>query len=233
MKEIKRFNRHRKINTYVRPKTQVNYQYYLNDEMINMLLQIKSKNKVWKQITVTSKMIISSAIKAGGILNDKHLNIIQKALSPLLVNRNRVIRQNRNLILDILNGDLPLRIKKPKVTSIEKGDTTNPFLEIYDLSEVEFEKKHSLYLSTGCWRRKRKYILKKRGCKCQMCGDKSKKESEYHCHHNTYKRIGREEENDIQILCDECHNGLHKKFSIYELQKMFEDFTYINGTKVN
>ncbi len=209
---------------YVRkiPKTEVNYKYYLNEEMINMLIQIKQNKKVWKQINSQSRTMISSSITYGGILNDKHLNIIQKALSPIYDNSSlRVIRQNRDLIYLILNGDLSL-----------KEDVKNPFSEKFNLSEVQFENQHSLYIGSGCWKRKRKYLLKKRGCKCQMCGDASKKESEYHAHHNTYKRMGFEEENDIQILCNECHNGLHKKFSNYELQKMFEDFTYINGAMV-
>lgn len=202
------------------------YKYYLEDDLREFLLGIKQNKSIWKQIPPQAKGFITTAIKLGAILNDKHLLIIQKGIEPFFNNRNRIIRNNKELLDKLFNGNLTLL-----------GDAINQyegaFSEVYDLSEVEgWKQQHELYIGSGCWRRKRKYLLKTRGCKCQMCGDKSKKESEYHGHHNTYKRFGREEMNDIQILCNECHKGLHKNFTIAELELMFERHTYINGALV-
>lgn len=202
------------------------YKYYLEDDLREFLLGIKQNKSIWKPIPPQAKGFITTAIKLGAILNDKHLLIIQKGIEPFFNNRNRIIRNNKELLDKLFNGNLTLL-----------GDAINQyegaFSEVYDLSEVEgWKRQHELYIGSGCWRRKRKYLLKKRGCKCQMCGDTSKKESEYHAHHNTYKRLGREEMNDIQILCNECHKGLHNNFTIDELELMFETHTYINGALV-
>lgn len=61
------------------------------------------------------------------------------------------------------------------------------------------------YLDSEEWAKKRTYLLKKVGYKCQNCSSRRNLQ----VHHLTYKRVGRERTTDLQVLCRNCHEIEH------------------------
>lgn len=71
---------------------------------------------------------------------------------------------------------------------------------------LKFYKK---YLQSQEWKNKREEIYKLRNGKCEVCN--CKLYHHYHVHHKTYKRLGKELNSDLVLLCEDCHVDLHKK----------------------
>ena len=71
---------------------------------------------------------------------------------------------------------------------------------------TEKQKKYRKYLNSDKWKDKRKEILLLRGYKCEKCDSKKK----LHVHHLTYDNIFNEKNEDLQLLCAECHLLEHK-----------------------
>lgn len=67
---------------------------------------------------------------------------------------------------------------------------------------------YSEYLKTKHWKAFRLKALKHHGKVCMMCG--IKEVPYFHVHHLTYERLGCEEFKDVVVLCEECHNQVHK-----------------------
>jgi hypothetical protein len=219
-------------NNWKRPGGKV--MYPLNHGQIEFLKLFK-ESKDYTNVLPDTKGLITQIIRIKGIKNSKWLKLIQKAVKIKGIRDILDTSDPRFFYAKIkeIKSTKPTRIKKLLFDDLPvKEDIKNPFLQSFDFSEVILEKRWELYIGSDCWKRKRNYIIKKRGCKCQMCGDVSKKSSEYHLHHNIYDRLGHEMENDLQLLCNECHSGLHKQFTLTELKRMFEEFTYINGVLV-
>jgi hypothetical protein len=61
------------------------------------------------------------------------------------------------------------------------------------------------YLKTRKWRRFARKIKKDSGFKCQECGE----QLDLEVHHLTYERRGYEKDEDVIVLCHECHSGRH------------------------
>lgn len=70
------------------------------------------------------------------------------------------------------------------------------------------------YLKTEHWQTTRKATLADRNYKCEKCG----KRGLLHVHHLTYKRLGDELPEDLQVLCPECHRGEHYPMSRIEAE---------------
>lgn len=60
------------------------------------------------------------------------------------------------------------------------------------------------YLKSAEWQQVRTRLFKLRGRKCELCENTDS----LHIHHLTYKRVGHERDEDLQILCDDCHVGI-------------------------
>lgn len=61
------------------------------------------------------------------------------------------------------------------------------------------------YLESDHWKRLRKRKLYQSGNKCQLCGSKEN----LNVHHNTYENRGCEKDEDLVVLCNECHKKHH------------------------
>ena len=73
--------------------------------------------------------------------------------------------------------------------------------------------KYQAYLLSPEWKAKRKRILKRANNKCENCGSKEK----LNVHHKTYKRIFKERDSDLIVLCqNKCHRRAHKRYYWYE-----------------
>lgn len=65
---------------------------------------------------------------------------------------------------------------------------------------------YNVYLQSEHWKNFRNETLKKRN-KCEKCNSK-----ENLClHHLTYERLGHETQEDIMVLCNDCHKKIHSE----------------------
>lgn len=71
------------------------------------------------------------------------------------------------------------------------------------------KKEYQKYLNSPEWKEKRKEIFEKRKGICELCGEKL--ENKYHVHHDNYNNLGNEKESDLILLCENCHNDIHKR----------------------
>lgn len=62
------------------------------------------------------------------------------------------------------------------------------------------------YLNSGSWRVTRNRALQRAGYKCERCTSKR----DLQVHHRCYDRLGREWDQDLEVLCDTCHGGHHE-----------------------
>lgn len=63
------------------------------------------------------------------------------------------------------------------------------------------------YLQTPHWKRKRENKLRAAGRRCQVCNRSS---IILNVHHRTYDRLGEELDEDLTVLCRECHRVFHE-----------------------
>jgi hypothetical protein len=68
-------------------------------------------------------------------------------------------------------------------------------------------REYDLYLSSPHWRSLTARIKLARGSKCERCGATERLDT----HHLTYDRLGCERDEDLMVLCRECHLSLHEK----------------------
>jgi DNA-directed RNA polymerase subunit RPC12/RpoP len=62
---------------------------------------------------------------------------------------------------------------------------------------------YSAYLKSAAWKKFKASIFSTRGHRCERCGfDRMM----LHLHHKTYVRLGREQPEDVKILCVSCHD---------------------------
>ena len=80
------------------------------------------------------------------------------------------------------------------------------------------------YLNSNHWIEFRRKIYSTRKI-CQGCSSSKKK---LNIHHRNYKSLGKETEDDIIVLCEECHNRFHNKKKWKSKMKQGEslDFTF-------
>jgi 5-methylcytosine-specific restriction endonuclease McrA len=70
---------------------------------------------------------------------------------------------------------------------------------------------YGYYLESDGWKIKRKQKLKENGEICDIC----KGNLNLQIHHKTYKNVGDELMDDLQVLCRNCHTQVHN-FPNYE-----------------
>lgn len=65
------------------------------------------------------------------------------------------------------------------------------------------------YLQSKEWSQIKLDLIQTRGAKCERCGATRKHLRYLHIHHLTYKNIGNENPEDLEILCAPCHRNEH------------------------
>lgn len=68
--------------------------------------------------------------------------------------------------------------------------------------------KYKDYLRSNTWLQIRLDILKIKGFKCERC-DKKYSTKSLQVHHLSYERLGKEEPEDLEVLCKGCHATEH------------------------
>ena len=61
------------------------------------------------------------------------------------------------------------------------------------------------YINSWMWKDKRDLVLRLRGYECERCGSKK----HLNVHHLTYETIGNEGDEDMIVLCRNCHKKEH------------------------
>jgi hypothetical protein len=69
------------------------------------------------------------------------------------------------------------------------------------------------YLQTSEWQERRKRKLRRAGYRCQVC---NKYNVRLNVHHRTYVRCGDENDQDLVVLCEVCHEIFHMHGSLAE-----------------
>ncbi len=64
---------------------------------------------------------------------------------------------------------------------------------------------YNQYLKSKCWSKKAERNKKLAGYKCDKCGSTKLLKT----HHKTYDNIFREDQSDLECLCNMCHYKLH------------------------
>jgi len=62
------------------------------------------------------------------------------------------------------------------------------------------------YLTTASWQVRSWQAKDRAGWRCEGC---HRSDRPLETHHLTYARVGREREDDLVVLCDECHDLAH------------------------
>jgi 5-methylcytosine-specific restriction endonuclease McrA len=57
------------------------------------------------------------------------------------------------------------------------------------------------YMRSQEWRNRRQRALARAGYRCQVCGGKSGLQ----VHHVSYANLGHEQDEDLTVLCSDCH----------------------------
>jgi 5-methylcytosine-specific restriction endonuclease McrA len=57
------------------------------------------------------------------------------------------------------------------------------------------------YLASAAWRRVRRLALRRARWRCERCGARGQLD----VHHRTYRRLGVERPEDVEVLCPSCH----------------------------
>lgn len=65
------------------------------------------------------------------------------------------------------------------------------------------------YIKSPAWRKKADAAKERAGQRCQVC-NRGSNEVQLDAHHRTYERLGHERNEDITVLCHDCH-GLYEK----------------------
>jgi hypothetical protein len=69
---------------------------------------------------------------------------------------------------------------------------------------------YSLYLQTPHWQAMRQATWERCGNRCQLCNS----QDGLHVHHRTYENLGRENPEDLIVLCSKCHAKFHDKLPL-------------------
>lgn len=63
------------------------------------------------------------------------------------------------------------------------------------------------YLRSDHWKKRRQRFIKNTHKRCFICRAKN---VVFHVHHKRYTNLGNEKHNDLRLLCEKCHNTVHK-----------------------
>lgn len=91
----------------------------------------------------------------------------------------------------------------PLVTDIDEKSLTA--IRLLKATSLGYKKqRYQEYLKTDYWRRLKDKMRKLTHGRCEDCGE-HESITALELHHQCYDRIGKEEESDLRLICDECH----------------------------
>lgn len=141
------------------------------------------------------------------MLNSSEKNKVR--LSPIEQDRaagkaSIICRLNR--LQDIL-GDNADWIAIRKVVELELHLNGDERVRSFRINSLLHVMPYRQYLNTHHWKTTSAEAKKKAGFKCRLCNSGG----ELHTHHRTYENRGSEAEEDLIVLCADCHGKFHDK----------------------
>lgn len=68
------------------------------------------------------------------------------------------------------------------------------------------------------WKQKKTEIIEQRGLNCENCG-RDLSRAELDLHHLDYENLGNESDEDLMLLCGECHNEKEQDLELFREKK--------------
>ncbi len=62
------------------------------------------------------------------------------------------------------------------------------------------------YMRSPTWRKRRQDAIKRQGHRCERCKMFRFRKGDLQVHHLTYDRLGKERNEDLQVVCRHCHD---------------------------
>ena len=76
------------------------------------------------------------------------------------------------------------------------------------------------FINSEDWSSYKGQLIEERGLQCEKCF-KSCKRHELHLHHKNYdQQFGKEKDNDMMLLCHECHAEMHQDLEFFDNEKV-------------
>ena len=132
-------------------------------------------------------------------------NLMQKSIYTLFALENRELKSNEKLdLLDFMIAEY--YAKWAYCSKVHPGEFSDIWFYQKIYRNLDYEKE---YLNTWYWKYIQELAYEEYGKKCDKCGS----ESNIEIHHRNYKHLGNEYIflEDLQILCRNCHEKVHKE----------------------
>jgi hypothetical protein len=94
-------------------------------------------------------------------------------------------------------------MSEPKHIGVLIKEIANGAVDHY---ATERKRSYQIYMLSERWEDKRNELFKERGRRCEVCGTGQN----IQVHHNTYKRFENEDLEDLNVLCKQHHEEIHK-----------------------
>lgn len=77
---------------------------------------------------------------------------------------------------------------------------------------IKNKAEYQAYLNSPRWQAIRKRLYREYEYKCAMCGSSIN----LNVHHITYENLGEEKDEDLTVLCQQCHSDIHGKHTFFD-----------------
>lgn len=85
------------------------------------------------------------------------------------------------------------------------------------MTDHQHSAEYTEYMQSRRWQERKRRLFKKRGYTCEMCGASG---LPLDVHHKNYDRLGRELDDDLLIVCKDCHPKADKERIEWEARRL-------------
>ena len=79
------------------------------------------------------------------------------------------------------------------------------------------KEEYNEFINSDEWKSKKEKIIEERGLYCEKCENFEFNKSKLHLHHKNYdKEFGMEADEDLILVCENCHNELHQDAEFFD-----------------
>lgn len=116
--------------------------------------------------------------------------------------------------IDLINNGVPIIKEETDIDLLlvenetDNSNLISKYCNIENITDLKYMP-YKEYLQTNHWKIVKKKALIRAGNKCQLCSSKLN----LNVHHNTYENRGQEKDEDLIVLCQDCHGKFHDKFN--------------------
>ena len=89
-----------------------------------------------------------------------------------------------------------------------------------DAAPIDYE----IYIRSPEWKQRAHNAIVQAGSRCQLCLRVGSRTGNVHLnvHHLTYRALGNESSSDLAVLCQDCHNLIHRtRVSLEEAKAIY------------